>query len=150
MTNREKFAEEILDIACSRDRIAVSSETREPTRCSEFHCGDCMFYKACTEEAVKDWANAEYIEQPKISKKDRDFLEYISNTFKYVIRDRDGNMYVYEYKPKKGEAFWRRGGNTIGLSVFDVKLPMVRWSDEEPWSIEDLKKLEVIEEYENN
>lgn len=25
---------------------------------------------------------------------------------------------------------------------------MVKWEDEEPWLIEDLKKLEVVEEYE--
>ena len=25
---------------------------------------------------------------------------------------------------------------------------MVKWSNEEPWLIEDLKKLEVVEEYE--
>lgn len=31
---------------------------------------------------------------------------------------------------------------------FNVDFPMIKWSDEEPWMIEDLKKLEVVDEYE--
>lgn len=36
------------------------------------------------------------------------------------------------------------------LEFFRLNLPMVKWSDKEPWLIEDLKKLEVVEEYEND
>lgn len=32
--------------------------------------------------------------------------------------------------------------------LIDVDFPMVKWEDSEPWLIEDLKKLEVVEEYE--
>lgn len=31
---------------------------------------------------------------------------------------------------------------------FNVDFSMVKWEDSEPWLIEDLKKLEVVEEYE--
>lgn len=31
---------------------------------------------------------------------------------------------------------------------FSVDFPMVKWSDKKPWLIEDLKKLEVVENYE--
>lgn len=34
------------------------------------------------------------------------------------------------------------------LCGFSVDFPMVKWSDDSPWLIEDLKKLEVVEEYE--
>lgn len=33
------------------------------------------------------------------------------------------------------------------LRMFNVDFPIVKWSDKEPWLIEDLKKLEVVEEY---
>lgn len=35
MTNREKFAEQILDIACSNDAIAVDKATLEPIACGQ-------------------------------------------------------------------------------------------------------------------
>lgn len=34
MTNREKFAEKILDIACSGGRLAVNKATLEPIACN--------------------------------------------------------------------------------------------------------------------
>lgn len=42
----------------------------------------------------------------------------------------------------------------IGLSLnsrFDVDFPMIKWEgNEKIWSVKDLKKLEVVEEYEEN
>ena len=34
------------------------------------------------------------------------------------------------------------------LKKLNIDFPMVKWSDGKPWLIEDLKKLEVVEEYE--
>lgn len=31
---------------------------------------------------------------------------------------------------------------------YTVDFPMIKWEDSEPWKIDDLKKLEVVEEYE--
>lgn len=36
----------------------------------------------------------------------------------------------------------------MGLYGFNIDLPMVKWEDDEPWLIEDLKKLEVVDSYE--
>lgn len=67
MTNREKFAEKILDIACGGSKIAVSKATLEPTACRELACEDCLFnthsYDHCGEKTEK-WANSEYVEPP--------------------------------------------------------------------------------------
>lgn len=38
MTNREKFAEQILDIACGGSRMAVNKATLEPIACDELEC----------------------------------------------------------------------------------------------------------------
>lgn len=32
----------------------------------------------------------------------------------------------------------------------NVAFPMIKWEDDKPWLIDDLKKLEVVEEYEIN
>lgn len=43
MTNREKFAEQILDIACGGSKIAVDKATLEPTSCYKLACKNCLF-----------------------------------------------------------------------------------------------------------
>ena len=66
MTNREKFAEQILDIACGGSKIAVDKATLEPTSCYKLACGDCLFSFSdanCT-GATEKWANSEYVEPP--------------------------------------------------------------------------------------
>lgn len=66
MTNREKFAEQILDIACGGSKIAVNKATLEPIACYELG-KDCLFnthsYVYCGDKTEK-WANSEYVEPP--------------------------------------------------------------------------------------
>lgn len=102
-------------------------------------------------EFLKEWAESEYIENPVISKRDRAILDYIIGEFKYIARDRDNKLFLYEKEPyKNSDKSWVH----IGVNCFClnhricVDFPMVKWEDEEPWLIEDLKKLEVVEEYE--
>ena len=67
MTNREKFAERILDIACSGDSIAVNKVTLEPIRCRGTACKECLFNFNGNEFCIdkrKKWANSEYVEPP--------------------------------------------------------------------------------------
>jgi hypothetical protein len=67
MTNREKFAEQILDIACSNDAIAVDKATLEPIACGKSECKDCLFngsdVMSCGNKRIK-WAISEYVEPP--------------------------------------------------------------------------------------
>lgn len=65
MTNREKFAEQILDIACKGDSIAVNKVTSEPMRCDGTTCKECLFRFNDNEfcrDLRKKWANSEYVE----------------------------------------------------------------------------------------
>nr|WP_308497530.1 hypothetical protein [uncultured Agathobacter sp.] len=67
MTNREKFAEQILDIACSNDAIAIDKATLEPIACGKLECKDCLFNISgdmpCGNKRIK-LANSEYVEPP--------------------------------------------------------------------------------------
>ena len=67
MTNREKFAEKILDIACSGGRLAVNKATLEPIACNSLECRDCLFNvsdgMSCADQRIK-WVNSEYVEPP--------------------------------------------------------------------------------------
>ena len=42
MTNKEKFTEQILDIACNGDSIAVNKVTLEPLKCQDLPSEDCL------------------------------------------------------------------------------------------------------------
>ena len=146
MKNKEKFAKEIVEIVFDGSDIAVDKATGKPVHCENIGCPDCMFNEKICSTALKEWAESEYIEKLVISKKDRAFLEHFYPYIHYIARDMDGKIYVYIDKPHKLIDCWE---STCEIDKsFNVDLPMVKWSDSEPWLIEDLKKLEVVEDYE--
>lgn len=64
MTNKEKYAEQILDIACSFNEIAVDKKTMKPVSCKDISCEDCYFGIRNCDDECKEWCNSEYIEPP--------------------------------------------------------------------------------------
>lgn len=146
MKNREKYAEELLNVACAGKRIAIDKQTMQIRGCEGLSCGNCLFSCGDCDTKLAEWAESEYIKPVKISKKDRAFLDYLKD-YKYMARDCDGELYVYITKPKKGLRNWA-DARFKSLRGLDIGFPMVKWSDAEPWLIEDLKELEVIDEYE--
>lgn len=153
MKNKEKYAKEIVEIACNRGQIAIEKSTGKLRLCEGFPCRNCMFDGIWNcDGAARKWAESEYIENPVISKRDRLFLDYIKKKFVYIARDENGGLFVYSEKPIKKSCYYDSIGGVTGSVgfIFDIKLPMVKWEDPEPWLIEDLKKLEVCEEYETD
>ena len=150
MKNKEKFAKEIAEIACDRGEIAISKETRKPVPCDGCRCIDCaLSEKYGCSNAFREWAESEYIEKPVISKKDRAFLDYIGTGINYITRDMDCSLFAYISKPRKNTNSWISNGELCkSLRMLNIDFPMIKWSDDEPWLIEDLKNLEVVEEYE--
>lgn len=63
MKNREKFAEQIIDIALQRDKIAVNLTSGEPCACREIKCSECLFGGRNCEVSLREWAEKEYEEQ---------------------------------------------------------------------------------------
>ncbi len=150
MKNKEKYAKEIIEIACNGDSIAIASDSGKLVQCEHIECSECLFGSAenC-KDGVREWAESDYIEKPVISKRDRAFLDFLMEKYKYIARDKNDILCAYETESFKKGAYWYWGdGNYFRLNPhFDIDFPMVKWSDEEPWLIEDLKKLEVVEEY---
>lgn len=153
MKNKEKFAKEIVEITCDRHSVAVSKKTGKPVKCVNIKCSECTLGgRGMCSTMIKEWAESKYIEKPVISKRDRAFWEYIGTGINYITRDMDGGLFVYISKPHKLIDCWESSGceSDKSLKFFKLDFPMIKWSDEEPWLIEDLKKLEVVEEYEIN
>lgn len=148
MKNKEKFAKEILEIACSGDSIAVIKKSGRIVPCNGTICGLCLFRGYDCEKNTREWAESEYTENPVISKKDRAFLEYIDKKFAYIARTCYGDLRLFVVEPRKGQMIWKSGYLTSVLDSFDIDFPMVKWEDDKPWLIKDLKKLEVVDSYE--
>ena len=148
MKNKEKYAKEIMEIACSGNNIAVIKKSGRIATCVNTECNLCLFRDGSCRKKLREWAESEYIEKPVISKKDRAFLDCLKKEYKFVSRDENGKLFA-ETQKRKIESYWGNCGSFLCLTLcFDVDLPMVKWEDSEPWLIEDLKKLEVVEEYE--
>ena len=151
MKNKEKYAKEIMNIACSGDSIAVMKKSGRVVSCNGTKCSLCLFLDGdCSKEKIREWAESEYTEKPVINKRDREFLDYIREEYKFVARDKNGKLFIYETQPRKGKTYWYLTYDMYSClnRYYNVDFPMVKWSDEEPWLIEDLKKMEVVENYE--
>lgn len=150
MKNKEKFSKEIMEIACSGNSIAVTKEGGRIASCCDTFCVECLFCGGNCKEKVREWTESEYIEKPVISKRDRAFLDYLAEEYKFIARDKNGKLFVCQAQPRKWEKYWYLShGHCLNLNRnFNVDFPMVKWEDSEPWLIEDLKKLEVVDSYE--
>lgn len=148
MKNKEKFAKEIVELACNGDSIAIIKENGRIVSCDGTKCSLCLFRDYDCKEKTREWAESEYIEKPVISKRDRAFLDYLNCSYKYIARDMCGELCVYFSKPQKMIDYWESAGEIINmLRMFNIDFPMIKWEDCNPWLIEDLKKLDVVEEY---
>ena len=110
MTNREKFAEQILDIACSNDTIAVDKATLEPIACGKSECKDCLFNvsddMSCGNKRIK-WAKSEYVE-PHV-----DWSKVAVDT-PILVNDSSDRKWLKRYfaKYENGSVFAWNGGKT--------------------------------------
>lgn len=151
MTNFEYYKETILEImnqgySC---HCAFSVVDNKPNLCSERFCKNCDFYKTgCSPRAAVRWLYEEHKEQLKLTKKERQFCELVETG--WIARDADERLYYFKEEPArdKQRKVWDEVpfSKIIEINQFDnCNFSFITWEDEEPWSIEDLLKLEVEE-----
>lgn len=86
-------------------------------------------------------------ELPELTPFEKEILKALRLDFKngWIIRDKDGEIYVHSNKPVKLHTMWQSDGvsNYISSIVFHpVPFCWASWEDEEPWYIPDLIKEE--------
>lgn len=120
MLNREKYAEEILDIVCNGDKIAVVD--RKPRRCSGVKCNTCSLgmFGSCY-DGIREWANSEYVEPPvdwskvpvdaKILVRNREDATWVRRHF---AKYEDGKIYAWS----DGLTSWSDAGS-INVSAWE-------------------------------
>ena len=130
MTNFENKKDECMKILAGNMALVDG----KPVLCAGTNCYNCDFYETesgCDEQAL-DWLLSEYKEPaPKLTKREREFLEKFDVTDKAIKRDRFLYLCCKTYK---GE---------LQLSIEEKLFPFIKQG--ETWTFKDLLKLEVEE-----
>lgn len=153
MLNAERFKKEILENSNVVSDFSMSKDKHAIKECLGV-CGDCFFHDLgdhCSNIKVK-WLLSEYKEPIKLSKLEYDILKYLSDNTRhmYIVRDGNGNIFLYDEEPQKSEsAPWWTGRGMCHTSMFNKLFQFVQWEDSTPTSIKEvLKKCEVVEDAE--
>lgn len=149
MKNKEKFANEILDIACNGGNIGIDKSTNKPIDCEDLECINCSLGGNCI-TGISEWSESEYVEKPTITSKEKKFLDTLVPKCKYIARDCNNRLYIHYKKPIRDDSVeaWLSDSRYyyVSIDIFDIMFDFIKWEDEKPWSIDDLKKLEVKDE----
>ena len=74
--------------------------------------------------------------EPKLTEDEKVILRNLPKDYKWIARDKNGCLYAYASKPKKGIIMWESDG--LPMIPFAHLFQFIKWEDEEPYSIEDL------------
>lgn len=151
MKNKEKYANEILDIVCNNGEVAMDKTTKKLNYCEEINCDECYFsednYPHNTGSCAKNfvhWANAEYKEPKIFTEREKAFITLFPE-IQYIARDKNNKIFGYYRKPFKDEeeGWWvyKGGGpdSVIEIRFWTIlKFESIQWEDEEPTSREEI------------
>nr|DAZ60859.1 MAG TPA: hypothetical protein [Caudoviricetes sp.] len=115
MKNREKYAEQIIDMALNDIEIAVDKEGRL-CDCNEIDCNDCMFCIPGCRERLKEWSEQEYV-KPTV-----DWSKVPVDT-KILVRDSEDGRWEKRHfaRYKNNIVFaWCNGHTSYSDSGYDV------------------------------
>lgn len=150
MTNFEKYVNTIINIRNQDSTdiaFAVDVKTGALGRCSEVGCDYCKFScrhsgNSCCEVNIVRWLFEKYQKPvPKLTKAERGFCEILQTG--YIARNKSGNLFVYNVPPRRTEIVWLASiWRELNCSFY----PFITWESGKAWSIEDLLKLEVVDE----
>lgn len=153
MLNAERFKKEILEKSNVVFDFSISKDRHTIEKCLGV-CKDCFFHEAgnhCSNIKVK-WLLSECKEPIKLSKLEYDILKYLSdNTIHmYIVRDGNGNIFLYDEEPQKSESSpWWTGRGMCHMNMFNKLFQFVQFEDEEPRAIKDiLESCEVVNDAE--
>ena len=150
MKNREKFAKEILDIACKGNHFGVT-KAGEIISCPETDCAKCLFNDDIDcDISLQQWSESEYVEKNTITSREKKFLDVLLPKWKYIARDSNNSLCIYPIKPIRFCTCWMVKNDYnyyyVLRDMYGSMFDFIKWEDEELWSIEELKNLEVKDE----
>lgn len=157
MLNAEKYKAQLLKfVEENHDSLFGLDKNSEPISCAVSRCNNCQFgFKkskyvegySCSAAKIK-WLLSEYKEPVKLTRFEHDVLKHLleKTQYRFIVREKSDNIYIYKRKPKKGLGAWDISTGMQNLNIFVNLFPFIKWEDSEPTSIQDvLDKCEVVE-----
>lgn len=141
MINAEKYKDEIMNNC--KCKFGFSNRI---VKCEFEECPSCLFSNmnnddslSCTVRKVR-WLLSEYKEPIKLSRLEHDISKYLleKTQYRFIVRERNGIIYIYKSNPKKEADSWRSLSLKHELGLFNNLFQFVKWEDTEPRSIEEL------------
>lgn len=146
MKNKEKYANEIMEIATKGGRIALDETTKTLFPCN-LECEYCYFAEKNYPNGSSDcnininhWANSEYVERKEFTEQEKAMVGALDK-IKWVATDRNGETYGFINKPYKSTDIWKSDNimDSIFLSGYSsCKFKAIEWEDDEPTSREEI------------
>jgi hypothetical protein len=147
MLNAEYYKEKIKKVG-----LAFGFVNGEIVPCSETACNECDFQRdvvtGCSLKTV-EWLISECKEPVTLTAKEKHFAECLIDGF--VARDKNNDLYWFKVMPEKTGEAWMHKSNTRlskinGVDMFSFNpFPFIKWEDEEPWAVSELRKLPALE-----
>ena len=100
MKNWEKYEEELKSVGTTS--FGITDYDKKVLNCGDMHCSGCIFNKdnllgdprLCGYDKMR-WLFKDYEEpQPKLTKKEKAFVDAISNSALQIRRNREGELYL--------------------------------------------------------
>ena len=141
-TNFEFYENKIIDWIgagnCSGFLIAGIKGVDVKEICAGHACHECRTTLAAL-------LTQEHIESPKLTKRERAFCEAVPAG--WIARDRDRSLYWFpdDAVVQKTGTMWN-AENYVCIVHFKLPFLCIKWEDEKPWAVEDLLKMGVIDE----
>ena len=92
---------------------------------------------------INDLSKTEVIKLPKkkaFADDELAIMRSLPKDYEWVARDRCGEVYVFDRKPKKEQGIWNNDGTPRNLGIFKHLFKSITWEDEEPVFIPDYVK----------
>lgn len=145
MKNKEKYANEIVEVAIQGRHMGFDKYFRRVVPCCAIQCENCLFHgeTSCKQKWL-EWANAEYKEPKIFTEREKAFITLFPE-IQYIARDKNNKIFGYYRKPFKDEeeGWWvYKGGGPD--SVIEIRFwtllrfESIQWEDEEPTSREEI------------
>lgn len=146
MTNMEFYRTEIEKLTSRGLTIAIKKDGTV-VECTSGHlCDECIFNRGeeyCTDVSTIKWLMSEHEDKPTITAREWHFLKFIQTG--WLVRDTSDGAWWFRKRPQKTETMWNATSRCQYITeLADGAFPFIKWEDEEPWSVEELLKLEVV------
>lgn len=134
---------------CNCDDVKIGDHIISGTPCElcDFHKMKFKNSKTCM-DIRNEYSNSEYKPTPKLSKREKCFLDALLPSISYIVRNMHGDLLTYTVTPIKSSIGWTTDAyvpkpGIISTTLFGDIFSFIKCDDLKPTSVEWLKRLDV-------